>query len=66
MEYKGRYLVNTNTKKIHDILNRTPRCKLDLMQQSNAVFFDVLEDALNYPNKITPKTEKCRFCLKNK
>lgn len=38
MEYKGRYLVNANTKRIHDVLNRTPRCKLDSMQQVNAIF----------------------------
>lgn len=65
MEYKGRYLVNVNTKKIHDTLKTSPRCKLNMMQQENAVFFDHLEDAENYPNKITPRTSKCTFCLKN-
>lgn len=65
MEYKGRYLVNIRTKRIHDVSVNNPRCKLNLMQQENAVFYDNLEDALNYPNKITPRTEKCKFCLKN-
>lgn len=64
MEYKGRYLVNANTKRIHDVLHKTSRCKLDSMQQINAIFFDSLEDALNYPNKITPRSVRCKFCLK--
>lgn len=66
MEYKGRYLVNTNTKRIHDTLNRTKRCKLDCMQQVNAVFFDTLEEAENYPNEISPQTVKCKFCFGRK
>ena len=66
MEYKGRYLVNIRTHRIHDVLNRTKRCKLDEMQQVNAVFFDTLKEAENYPNEIAPQTVKCKFCLKEK
>lgn len=65
VEYKGRYLVNIRTKRIHDVSVNKPQCKLSLMQQENAVFYDNLEDALNYPNKITPRAEKCKFCFKN-
>lgn len=65
MEYKGRYLVNIRTCRIHDVLNRTKRCKLDTMQQVNAVFFDTLEEAEKHPNELAPLTRKCKFCLKN-
>lgn len=64
MEYNGRYLVNIRTKTIHDTLNSSNRCKLNIMQQKNAIFFNDLKDAENYPNKITPRTSKCKFCLK--
>ena len=64
MEYKGQYIVNINSKRIHDVLHSTKRCKLSIMQQDNAVFFDNLDDALNYPNKMTPRTSKCQFCFK--
>ena len=64
MEYKKRYLVNIRTKTIHDIPNATPRCKLEQMQQKNAWFCDTLQEALNYPNAITPKTDTCKFCIK--
>jgi len=65
VEYKGRYLVNVRTCRIHDVFNRTKRCKLDAMQQVNAVFFDTLEEAEKYPNEIAPRTVKCKFCFKN-
>lgn len=65
MKYKGRFLVNVNSKVIHDTWNKTPRCKLDIMQQKNALFYDTLQEALEYPNKITPRTVKCKFCHKN-
>ena len=65
MEYKKRYLVNIKTKAIHDVPNATLRCKLNMMQQENALFCDTLEEALNYPNKVTPRTRTCKFCIKN-
>ena len=27
--------------------------------------FDTLEEALNYPNKLTPRGKPCKFCIKN-
>ena len=63
MEYKKRYLVNIRTKNIHDTLNIKPRCKVNMMKQDNALFYDTLQEALEYPNKITPKTSKCKFCF---
>lgn len=65
MEYKGRYLVNARTFRIHDVLNRTKGCKLEKIQQINAIFFDTLEEAEKYPNEITPRTVKCKYCFKN-
>lgn len=63
MDYKSRYLINIRTKTIHDVTKATPRCKLNMMQQENAWFCDTLEVALNYPNKVTPRTKKCKFCF---
>ena len=63
MKYKKRYLVNIRTKIIHDTLNIKPRCKVNMMKQDNALFCDTLQEALEYPNKITPKTSKCPFCF---
>lgn len=63
MEYKGRYLVNIRTYTIHDTLNRKKGCKLDMMHQSNALFCDTIQEAEEYPNKITPKTKRCKYCL---
>lgn len=62
---KKRYLVNIRTKTIHDTWNTKPSCKLNRMQQKNAWFCDTLQEALNYPNEITPKTDRCKFCFKN-
>ena len=56
MEFRKRFLVNVKTKAIHDVLNATHGCKLNMMQQENALFCDSLEEALNYPNKVTPRT----------
>lgn len=66
MEYRGKYLVNARTHRIHDVLNRTKQCKLDTMQQVNAVFFNTLEEAEKYPNEIASRTVKCKFCFKDK
>lgn len=65
MEYKKQYLVNVKTKTIHDTLNSRAGCKLNMMQQENAFFCDTLEEALNYPNKLTPRGKPCKFCIKN-
>jgi len=63
IEYKGRYIVNMRTYKIHDTCNTKKGCKLNKMQQSNAVFYNKLCEAKNYPNEITPKTETCKYCF---
>lgn len=40
-----RYLVNTNSKKIHDMSNFSGRCRIPVMRPEYKVFFDTLEKA---------------------
>lgn len=63
MEYEKRYLVNINSKNIHDTENIQKGCQIGRMKESNALFCDTLQEALEYPNKDNPKTGKCKFCF---
>lgn len=58
MEFKKRYLVNVNTKNIHDTENIQKGCHINRMKDSNAMFFDTLQEASEYP-----KTSKCKYCF---
>lgn len=60
---KKQYLLNTNSKKVHDTKRADKRCKLDLMKPECKVYFETLEAALSWPNAETPLAKKCRFCL---
>lgn len=61
---KKRYLLNTNSKKIHDIKSGDGRCKIQSMREEYKVYFDTLEEALEYPSKENPIAQKCSFCIK--
>lgn len=63
MEYKKRYLVNITSKNIHDTENIQKECQIGRIKESNALFYDTLQEALEYPNKDNPKTSKCKFCF---
>ena len=62
-ETQKRYVLNTNSKKIHDTLNADGRCKLSSMKPECKTTFDTLEEALAWPNSEHPLARKCRFCI---
>lgn len=59
-----RYLLNTNSKKIHDLRNVKGNCKIKVMKKEYIQYFDSLEEALNYPSSEHPLAQKCSFCFK--
>lgn len=59
-----RYLLNTNSKKVHDNKSSDGRCQIKSMREEYKVYFDTLEEALEYPNKDNPLANKCSFCIK--
>lgn len=63
-ETKGRYLLNTNSKKIHDLENITGRCKIKLMREEYLQYFNTLKDAEAYPSAENPLAKTCKFCIK--
>lgn len=65
MENK-RFLLNTNSKKIHDLKYADGRCKISDMKESFKIYFDTLKEASKYPNKENPLAEVCSICEKNK
>ena len=59
------FILNTNSKKIHDAQRADGRCRLDLMKPECKVPFDRIEDALAWPNAQHPLAKKRRFCFGN-
>ena len=59
-----RYLLNTNSKKIHDLENSDGRCKISCMREEFKQFFDTLEEAMSFPSSEHPLAQKCSFCFK--
>ncbi len=58
-----RYLLNTNSKKIHDLRNAKGNCRIKVMKKEYIQYFDSLEEALNYPSSEHPLAQKCSFCF---
>lgn len=58
-----RFLLNTNSKKIHDLQNCTGQCRISLMREEYKHYFDTLEEACNYPNAEAPLAKRCKFCI---
>lgn len=61
-----RYLLNTNSKKIHDLKFADGRCKIKKMNVKFKVLFDTLEEAEKYPSESNPLGEFCTICKNNK
>jgi hypothetical protein len=49
------YLMNTNTKEIHDLNKEQPNCKLNLIQKDNMIFARTLDKIDKY--------DYCRWCF---
>lgn len=60
-----KFLLNTNSKKVHLSNSMDGRCKIKEMRHEYMVYFDSLEEALSYPTSNNPLGRKCSFCLKN-
>lgn len=63
MEYKKRYLVNINSKNVHNTENSQKGCQIGRMKESNALFYDTLQEELEYPNKDNLKPVNVNFVL---
>lgn len=63
--YNGkRYLLNTNTKEVHDLDNENSLCQINEIRTEHILMFDFLDSALNYPNMSTRNNNGCYWCLK--
>lgn len=62
----NRFLLNTNSKKYHDLKYADGRCKISDMKDSFKIYFNTLEEASKYPNQDKPLAEFCSICEKNK
>jgi len=62
-----KYLLNTNSKRIHLANSKDGRCRINLMREEHKVYFETLQEAKNYPTKDTPLAKGCCcFCLSGK
>ena len=60
-----KYLLNTNSKKIHLSDSKDGRCKIKEMGEEYKVYLDTLEEALAYPNSKKTLARTCNICLRN-
>lgn len=60
---QGRYLLNTNSKKIHDMNMISNRCRVNIMREEYKKYFATLEEALTFPTKEHPLAKPCAFCI---
>lgn len=60
---KGRYLLNTNSKRIHDTAMLSKRCKVEVMREEYKQYFATLEEALAFPTREHPLAKLCAFCI---
>lgn len=59
-----KYLLNTNSKRIHLAASKDGRCKIALMRDEYKMFFDDLRDAKTYPTSENPLAKGCcAFCI---
>lgn len=62
--YNGqKYLLNTNTKEVHDLDNEQPECKINHILSQHIKMFDDVNSALNYPSTYTRTNDGCAHCL---
>ena len=65
-EEQKRYVLNTNSKRIHDTTVNDGRCKLKTMRLEYKKYFDTLEEALSFPSAENHLAKPCQFCIGNK
>ena len=59
-----KYLLNVNSKKIHLSASSDGRCKIAEMREEYKVYFDSLQEAIDYPTNKNALAKKCTFCFK--
>ncbi len=60
------YVLNINSKRIHDTTAADGRCKLNSMRPEYKKYFDTLEEALAFPSAENRLAKPCQFCIGNK
>lgn len=60
---KLRYLLNINSRTVHDLQHADGRCRLKLIAEENAVRFNTVEEAMRYLPKGRKECKKCTFCF---
>ena len=62
-----KYLLNTNSKRIHLANSKDGRCKIGLMREEHKIYFEKLQEAENYPTPSNPLSKGCcSFCIPHK
>ena len=59
------YLLNINSRTIHDANSTNGRCKIKLMSEENKLIFNDYGKAKNYLPNGKKKAAPCAFCLGN-
>lgn len=59
-----RYVLNLGNRKLHDCRKADGRCKLKLINESNKMEFDSIEEAISYMPKGNHTIKFCTFCMK--
>lgn len=62
--FPKRYLLNTNTREVHDTNNYDPSCYIFHMKEEHKVWFDSLSEALAFPyDDCVKRNDGCKRCL---
>lgn len=57
------YLLNINSRTIHNAASQDKRCRLAQMQECNKMLFSSYQEAMNYLPKGKKNPGPCSFCL---
>ncbi|MBQ2895731.1 MAG: hypothetical protein IJE26_03375 [Oscillospiraceae bacterium] len=53
------YVLNSNSRTVHDADSRDGRCRLSLIREENRFEFETLEEAMEY----LPNAVRCPYCI---
>lgn len=57
------YVVNINSRTIHNSKSTDGRCKLNLIRDEHKLRFENLEDLQKYTDKEIKPFKRCTFCM---
>lgn len=58
-----KYLLNVNSRTVHDAFSVNRQCRIHLMAEENKMVFDSFQDAMKYLPDGKKPTKPCTFCL---